>query len=225
MNRRPAVSAAAGAAGDDRFELVVEGAPVGQVGQQIVVGRMVALLLGQLDLALLRGELLIGDLQILQQLGVEVLDDLAVADVDDEPFQEFKLAGIVPDAAADLADPERFADLGHDAIVDVPVAARLERGVDGGIDCGKIVRVDGRDIVAHGIVHEIHGRIAADGENAVADIEHGVGLIVAAAVEITVHAAGDAEQRVEPLVVVDPVADRGYRNPVMLHGRTPVLAV
>ena len=66
---------------------------------------MVALLLGQLDLALLRGELLIGRLELLQQLGVDVLDDLAVADVDDEAFEEFELAGFVENAAADLADP------------------------------------------------------------------------------------------------------------------------
>lgn len=190
------------AAGDHRFQFVVEGAPVGQVGQCIVVGRMVALLLRQFDLALLRGQLLVGCLQIQQQLGIEVLDDLAVADVDDEAFEEFEFAGIIPDTAADLADPKRFPNARHDAVVDVPVAARFQRGVDGGIDRGQVVRMDGRDIVAHRVVDEIARSITADGENAVADIEHGVGRIVAAAVKVAVHPAGDAEKRIQALVVI-----------------------
>ena len=183
---------------------------------------MVALLLGQLDLALLRGELLVGDFQFQQQLGIEVLDHLAVADVDDEALEKLELAGIIEDSAADLADPERLADLRHDAIVDVPVAARLKSGVDGRIDGGEIIRMDGRNILAHRVVDEIARRIAADGENAVADIEHGVGLVVAAAVEIAVHAAGNAEQRIQALVVDGPLAEHGCRIRIVFHSRIPM---
>ena len=57
---------------------------------------MVALLLGQLDLALLRGKFLVGGFEFQQQLGVEVLGSLAVADVDDKTFEELELARIIP---------------------------------------------------------------------------------------------------------------------------------
>ena len=58
-------------------------------------------------------------------------------------------------------------------------------------------------------------------EDAVADVEHGVGRIVAATVQETVHPPGDAEKRIQLLVGMYPLADGNRRRLVVMHGAFP----
>ena len=178
----------------------MEGAPVGKAGERIVIGRMVALELGELELALLGAQLLVGLLELGEELDVDILDVLAVGDVDDEAFEEGENAGVAEYAAADLADPQGLAGVRDDPIVDVPVAPLLERLIDGLVDAGKVFRMNDRAEVADLVVEEVVGRKAGERQDTVAHVEHRVRRIVAATIQEPVHAAGNAEKRIEALV-------------------------
>ena len=86
---------------------------------------------------------------------------------------------------------------------------------------GKVVGMNDRDIVPGFIVNEVAGRKAADRKDAVADVEHRVGRIVAATVQETVHPPGDAEKRIQTRVGIDSLANGNRRGLVMMHGTFP----
>ena len=164
---------------DHRLEPVVKGAPVGQAGEQVMVGRMVAVLLRQFDLPFLRGKFFVGRLQFVQQFGVEVFDALAVADIDDEALKKYQLAGFLEDAATDFANPdgspsEIQCDSRHSSY------GAPERLIDRRINDIQIVRMGDGGKFPHLVVNKVARRIAADRQNAVADVKHRVGQIVAA---------------------------------------------
>src|SRR5262249_37685439 len=135
-------------------------------------------------------------------------------------FQKEEFAGFVHDAASYFADPDRLASRRHDTIVYVPVAASRERGIDRVVDVGEIIRMDDGDIVANSVVGELIGRMAADGEHSLADVEHSVVGVVAAAIEEAIHPAGNAEKRVEAHAIGSSVVDDNYRRLIVLQRYT-----
>ena len=69
--------------------------------------------------------------------------------------------------------------------------------------------MDHRNIFEDFVLNEIAWRIAADVRNSVADVKHGIGLVVATTIEVAVHASGYAQKCIKPFVSVGLIFQGG----------------
>jgi hypothetical protein len=102
-------------------------------------------------------------------------------DVEDDPVEPLALMTL--DDAAPLQHPAVLTCSGHDAVLDLEVAAALDRFTHRMLDVRAVVRVDHRSIGAATVADEVLGGIARDALDLVTDEMHRPARVDRAAVD------------------------------------------